>query len=179
MKEAKRKSRATIHIVAGALCAIYILSTLPTPLYVLYRQAFHFSQIMLTVIYAIYVVGTILTMFFLGRLSDQIGRRPVVLVSLGIAALGALLFLAARSTWWLFPARIFSGLGIALVSGAATAWIIEAEPKDDNPRATQWAIGANFLGLALGALLAGLLAQFAPWPLRLCYLVFYLRRARF
>jgi MFS family permease len=84
---------------------------------------------MLTVIYAIYIVGAVLTMFFFGRLSDQIGRRPVVLVSLGIAALGMLLFLAAQNTWWLFPARIFSGLGIALVSGAATAWIIEAEPE--------------------------------------------------
>jgi MFS family permease len=78
----------------------------------------------------------------------------------------------AQGIWWLFPARIFSGLGIALVSGAATAWIIEAEPGDDNARATQWAIGANFLGLGIGPLLAGTLAQFAPWPLRLCYLIF-------
>jgi len=147
VKGAKRKRRATIRIVAGALCVSYILSTLPTPLYVLYRQAFHFSRVMLTVIYAIYVVGSVLTLFFLGRLSDQIGRRPVVLMSLGIAALGAFLFLAAQGTGWLFPARIFSGLGRALVSGAATAWIIEAEPRDDNPRAPQWAIGANFLGL--------------------------------
>ncbi|HEX3818631.1 MAG TPA: MFS transporter, partial [Chthoniobacterales bacterium] len=172
MEKRKPPGHKTMWIAAGAICVSYILSTLPTPLYVVYRQAFHFSQIMLTVIYAVYVVGTVTTMFFLGRLSDQIGRRPVVLISLGVAAAGALFFVFARSTWWLFPARILSGLGIALVSGAATAWVLEAEPHQDNARATQVAIAANFLGLGLGPLLAGLLAQFAPWPLVLSYVVF-------
>ena len=43
-------------------------------LYPLYEQAFHFSHIMLTVIYAIYVVGAVTAMFFFGHLSDQVGR---------------------------------------------------------------------------------------------------------
>ncbi len=157
---------------AAAICVSYILSTVPTPLYPLYEQAFHFSQIMLTVIYAVYVVGTVTAMFFFGRLSDQIGRRLVVLFSLGIAAAGALVFVFAQGTWWLFPARILSGLGIALVSGAATAWIVESEPTEDKAAATQIAIGANSLGLAIGAFMAGILAQYAPLPLRLSYLVF-------
>jgi MFS family permease len=140
--------------------------------YPIYEQAFHFSQIMLTVIYAVYVVGTVTAMFFFGRLSDQVGRRLVVLISLGIAAAGALVCVFAQGTWWLFPARILSGLGIALVSGAATAWIVESEPDADKAAATQIAIGANSLGLAIGSLMAGFLAQYAPWPLRLSYLVF-------
>lgn len=74
---------------AAEVAVIYILSTLPTPIYVIYRQQFHFSEITLTLIYAAYVIGTVATMFFLGRLSDQIGRRPVVLSSLGIAVAGA------------------------------------------------------------------------------------------
>src|SRR5207248_9838235 len=68
------QGRAAMRVAASAICVSYILSTLPTPLYVIYRQTFQFSQIMLTVIYAVYVVGTVTTMFFLGRLSDQIGR---------------------------------------------------------------------------------------------------------
>jgi MFS family permease len=148
------------------------LSTLPTPLYPLYQKAFHFSQIVLTIIYAVYVVGTVATMFFLGRLSDQVGRRPVVLIALAIAAAAALVFLFAQGTWWLFPARILSGLGIALVSGAATAWVVESEPDADKAAATQLAIGANFLGLGIGPLLAGILAQYVAGPLRLAYLVF-------
>ena len=156
----------------AAICTGYVLSTLPTPLYTSYQQAFGFSEIILTVIYAVYVVGTVAAMFFLGRLSDQIGRRPVVLLSLGIAALGAVVFIFAQSTWWLFPARILSGLGIALVSGAATAWVTESEPHEDTAAATQVAIGANFLGLGIGPLMAGILAEYAAWPLRLSYVVF-------
>jgi MFS family permease len=105
-------------MVAAQIAVVYILSTIPTPLYVVYRQAFHFSQLMLTVIYAVYTLGTIAAMFFLGRLADQIGRRPVVLASLAIAAVSVGLFLLANHTAWLFPARILSGLAIALASGA-------------------------------------------------------------
>ena len=81
---------AAAWIVAAEIAVIYVLSTLPTPIYVIYRQQFHFSEIVLTLIYAAYVIGTVATMFFLGRLSDQVGRRPVVLISLGIGAAGAI-----------------------------------------------------------------------------------------
>lgn len=159
-------------VVAGVLTAIYVLSTLPTPLYEAYRQAFGFSKVTLTLIYAAYVVGTVLTMFFLGRLSDEIGRRPVVLVSIALCAISAALFLLATSTVWLLAARITSGFGIALASGASTAWILELHPRKDGPVATQVALTANTLGLAIGPMLAGILAQYAPAPLRLSYWIF-------
>jgi MFS family permease len=158
--------------VAASLATIFVLSTLPTPLYESYRQAFGFSEITLTLIYAAYVVGTVTTMFFLGRLSDEIGRRPVVLVSLLLATLSTVLFLLARSTVWLLAGRITSGLGIALASGAATAWILELHPRKDEAAGTQIALAANTLGLAIGPLAAGVLAEFAPAPLRLSYLLF-------
>src|SRR6266513_6562593 len=91
---------------------------IPTPIYVIYRQQFHFSDVVLTLIYAAYVIGTITTMFFLGRLSDQVGRRSVVLISLGIAAASAIVFFVSNAAVWLFPSRILSGLAIALASGA-------------------------------------------------------------
>jgi MFS family permease len=163
---------AAMWIVAAEIGVIYLLSTIPTPLYVVYRQAFHFSQITLTIIYAVYVLGTITAMFFLGRLADQIGRRPVVLASLAIAGVSAGVFLLAKHTAWLYPARILSGLAIALASGASTAWVTELEPGHDRTRATRFVIAANLLGLGLGALFAGILAQESSSPLRLPYAVF-------
>ena len=163
---------AAAWIVAAEIAVIYVLSTLPTPIYVIYRQQFHFSDIVLTLIYAAYVIGTVTTMFFLGRLSDQVGRRSVVLISLGISAASAIIFLFANTTAWLFPARILSGLSIALASGASAAWIVELQAQQDKTFASQITIGANLLGLGVGPLIAGLLAQYAPWPLRLCYIVF-------
>jgi MFS family permease len=162
----------SLAIVAAELASLYVLSTLPTPLYPIYQDEFGFSRLLLTLIFAAYVVGTSSAMFVLGRLSDQIGRRPVVMAALGLAVASTLIFAVGASTPWLFAARISSGVAIALAAGASTAWLIELEPHGDRTRATRLAIGANVLGLGIGPLLAGLLAQFAPHPLLLPYLVY-------
>src|SRR5206468_12735634 len=85
---------------------------------------------------------------FPGRLSDQIGRRPVVLISLGIAAAGAVIFICAQNIWWLFPARIFSGLGIALVSGAPRRGWWSWSRKTTTPPRLKWQSVQIFSGLA-------------------------------
>jgi len=150
-----------------------VLSTVPTPLYELYRERLGFSGVTLTLIYAVYVVGSLTAMVFLGRLSDQIVRRPVVLVSLGAGMIAALLFLFADATVWLFVARVVSGFAIALMSGASTAWIVESHGAGKR-QATRIAIGANLLGLAIGPLLVGVLEVYEPAPLRLVYVVMLL-----
>jgi hypothetical protein len=81
-----------------------------------------------------------------------------------------LLYLVASSTAWLFAGRIASGLAIGLGASATTAWIAELTP--DKRRATLYATEANFLGLASGALIAGLLATYLPWPMRLSFVVY-------
>jgi MFS family permease len=159
-------------IAAAAIGLLYVGSTLLTPLYPVYRRQFHFSELIVTAIYAVYVVGNLAVLFFFGRLSDQIGRRPATLIALGITCASALLFLFANSMAWLFPARILNGFAAGLGAAALTAWIAELEPHGNRVRAAVVASAANLGGLAFGAVLAGILAQFAPWPLRLPYLAF-------
>jgi MFS family permease len=145
-------------------------STLVTPLYVLYRQAFGFSAITLTLVYAAYVVGNLGSLIFLGRLSDQIGRRRVALPALALAAVTALVFLFAAGTGWLYVGRILTGFVNGLAAGAGTAWL--AELDDDRTHATLMATAGNFAGLAAGPLLGGVLAEYAPWPLHLSFVVY-------
>ncbi|HEX5353942.1 MAG TPA: MFS transporter [Rhodanobacteraceae bacterium] len=165
-------ARRPMWIAAAAIGLIYVGSTLLTPLYPIYRREFHFSELIVTAIYAVYVVGNLAVLFFFGRLSDQIGRRAATLIALGITCVSVLLFLFAGSVAWLFPARILNGFAAGLGAGALTAWIAELEPRGDRMRAAVVASAANLGGLALGALLAGALAQFAPWPLRLPWIAF-------
>lgn len=155
-----------------ALAVVFIGATVPTPLYALYRQAFGFSQITLTLIYSVYVLGNLAALFLVGRISDQIGRRPALLAGLGFALLSALIFLLARDTGMLFAARGLSGFATGIVSGTATAWIAELQPRQDRAAAASLTCAANMAGVALGPLLAGVLARLGPAPLRLSWIVY-------
>jgi MFS family permease len=158
--------------VAGMIGALFAGSTVLTPLYVIYKRELDFSQITLTLIYAVYVCGNLAALFVFGRLSDRLGRRRVALPATGIAIVSALVFLAARSVPALYAARILSGLGIGVGVGTGTAWLAELIADGNKARATMIATSTNFLGLALGALAAGLLAEYAPAPLELPFVVY-------
>lgn len=156
-------------IVAGELGVLFVGATLPSPLYPLYSAAFGFGGVTLTLIYASYVLGNLAALVLGGRLSDQLGRRRVMLPALGLAIASAIVFLFAQGTAWLFSARVLSGLATGLGSGAATAWLAELQPRSDKATGSLLAAAANMLGTAMGPLLAGLLAAFAPSPLSLPY----------
>jgi len=149
-------------IVAAGLAIMFFGATLPTPLYPLYRFAFGFGGVTLTLIYAVYVLGNLVALLFFGRLSDQIGRRPATLPAIGVGIVSTLAFLLADGTVWLFAARILSGFATGLAAGAATAWLAELQPQGDKAVAASIASAANFAGLAVAPLLAGTLAQLAP-----------------
>jgi predicted MFS family arabinose efflux permease len=172
--EARQRHGAAfaLTLVAVQLGLMFVGALMPTPLYPLFRQAFGFSGIVLTLIYAVYVLGNLLSLLLLGRLADQIGRRNASLPAIGFGIASAAVFLAATSTAWLFAGRLLSGLATGLAAGAATAWIAELYSGRTEGAAARIASAANFFGCAAGPLLAGLLAQFAVWPLRLCFLVY-------
>jgi MFS family permease len=157
---------------ALVLSLVFVAANLPAPLYVLYAGRFGFSELVLTVVYAVYVIGSVLAVTIFGRISDQIGRRPVLLLSIVLSAASAIIFLLTFNTATLLTARVVSGLALGLTATACTAWIAELQPDGDRRIAALFSTGANLTGLALGPLIAGLFAQFAPAPLRLPYVVY-------
>jgi MFS family permease len=164
---AHRTNTAAIFAVACLIGVAFAGSTIITPLYVLFEDAFGFSKIMLTLIYASYVVGNLAALLCFGRLSDQVGRRAAALPALAILALSSLTFMLAAGTIELFLGRILAGLGVGIATGTGTAWLTELIGGKDKARATALATGSNFLGIALAPLAAGVLADFAPWPVEL------------
>ncbi|MGC0328285.1 MFS family permease [Streptomyces sp. SAI-170] len=159
-------------LLAGAVFAVCMAgTTLPTPLYGLYQEKFGFSELTVTVVYAVYAFGVIGVLLLAGNASDAVGRRPVLLWGLGFAAASAGCFLAATALGWLFVGRLLSGLSAGLFTGAATAYVMELAPRGGASRATFVATAANMGGLGCGPLLAGVLAQYAEWPLYLPFVV--------
>ncbi|MFD3541972.1 MFS transporter [Streptomyces sp. NPDC058662] len=159
-------------VLGGAVFAVCMAgTTLPTPLYGLYQEKFGFSELMVTVVYAVYAFAVIGVLLLAGNASDAVGRRPVLLVGLGCAAASAVCFLCASGLDWLYAGRLLSGLSAGLFTGAATVYVIESAPPGGAARATFVATAANMGGLGCGPLLAGVLAQYAPWPLYLPFVV--------
>ena len=163
---------AALAAVAMLIGTAFGLSTLVTPLYLLYQQQFGFSQVTLTLIYAAYVIGNLVALLFIGRISDRVGRRPTALAAIAGLIVAAFVFLFARSVGALYVGRILTGLGVGLASGTGNAWLAELIGTNDKARAATIGTSANFLGLGLAALVAGLLAQYAPWPLHLSFVVY-------
>jgi len=162
---------AAFAATALAFAVAMVGTTLPTPLYVLYRERFGFSELMITVIFATYAAGVIAALLLFGRLSDEVGRRRLLLPGLGLSALSAVCFLTANGLPLLLVGRILSGLSAGIFTGTATATLVDLAPPERRGRATLVATLANMAGLGCGPLLAGILSQWAGSPLRLTFWV--------
>ena len=147
------------------LCA----ASAPSPLYPVYQAMWGFPAITLTAIYASYAFGAITALLVMGRLSDHLGRRPVLLLALVLEVVGMLMFIVADGVTLLFVGRLVVGVATGIAVGALSAWLIDLQPAD-NPRLGSLMSGvAVILGLGLGAFVSGVLVQYAPYPLQLVY----------
>lgn len=154
--------------------ALFVLLTdgnLATPLYAVYRQHFGFSATELTLIFATYTIVLIPSLLLFGQLSDRVGRQPVLVGGLLAGAVGLALLATAKDTAWLFVARAVQGASLGAVVGTAAAALVELHPDGDHERAALATVLAQSGGSAAGPLLAGALAQWAPAPLHLPYIV--------
>ena len=154
-------------LTAYAFAVVMVGTTLPTPLYPFYEQQWGFSPLVITVIFAVYAVGVIAALLFLGSVSDRIGRRPALLAGLALSALSAVAFLLAGGLGALLAGRALSGLSAGIVTGAGTAALVDLAPPGRQSFASGVATAANLGGLGCGALLAGVVAALAAAPLRL------------
>ncbi|MFE6666592.1 MFS transporter [Streptomyces sp. NPDC057697] len=160
------------YLAAASVFAIGMAgTTLPTPLYGLYQQRIGFSELMVTVVFAVYAIAVITVLVVAGNYSDRVGRRPVLLCALALSAASAVCFLLEGGLPLLFAGRMLSGCAAGLLSGAATAAVIELASPGHRARAGFAATAANMGGLGCGPLLSGILAQYTPWPLTLPFWV--------
>ncbi|MGB8405004.1 MAG: MFS transporter [Mycobacterium sp.] len=150
-----------------------------TPMLIEYVQYAGYSRVDVDVLLGAYVLGLIPGLLVAAALSNRHGRRPVMAAGLISSAVGSLVI--AAGDLWGFPAlligRLLCGVSVGIAMAVGSAWITELSrpPYDDTDtnagtgarRASVWLS----LGLAVGPLCAGLLAQFAPLPLALTYLV--------
>ncbi len=163
-------------VVAGTFLVAMAFSVVPTPLWTLYQARDAFSTFAITVAFAAYAVGVLVSLFLVGHLSDRVGRRTILLPAIALELIAAVLFIVWNSFPGLIVARVVSGLGIGMITATATAFIFElhgrAHPGSDRTRSDVVSTAANLGGLGLGAIVAGILAQFVGQPLVTPFVVF-------
>lgn len=162
--------------VAFTFLTLAAFTTVPSPLYGLYQARDGFSEVTLTVVFAAYAVGVIAALALAGHLSDWYGRRPLLIPATAFTAVSAVVFLTWTSVPGLLLARVLSGISIGLTQSTATAYLAELHsrqrPGASGTRAEVTATTVNMGGLGVGALVAGLLAQWAGDPLTVPYVLF-------
>lgn len=157
--------------VGLALGLGFATSSMPTPLYPLYQSQWGLLPSALTYIYAFYMVGVLVALLCFGRLSDTIGRYATVCLSLVLISGGLVLSGVASSINTLLLARVIIGFANGLLTTAGTLALVDAHPYKDRRYASLATSASIAVGVGVGPLLGGLLAQTGFAPLRLCYFV--------
>jgi MFS family permease len=157
----------------GGIAAIFVLfmaaAGAPSPLYVVYQRDWGFSATTLTVIFAVYVFGLMASLLVLGGLSDHVGRRPLLAASIGLEAAALVLFIVAGDVTVLLLARLVQGVATGAAMTTLAAALVDLNPPHAPGRAGIVNSVGPIGGLALGALGAGALVQYAPAPTHLVW----------
>src|SRR3984957_8425082 len=158
MKMSTIAATVPVRAVSTSVTAVYAtvtaitfttVSAAPTPIYRFYRETLGLTPFAITFIFAVYSFTMIATFLTIARLSDYVGRKPMIVLALGLNAVALLLFFVAGSAGALILGRAIQGVATGIALGAPGALIADAAPR--------WPATLNsvtaFMGLALGTLI--------------------------
>ena len=159
-------STAAFYLQASITVAFLAGSSAPSPLYPIYQSAWGFSSLAITVIFGIYAFAVLVSLLIAGRISDHVGRRPVLLVATVVQAVTMVVFATAGGLTGLLVARVIQGLSAGAAIAAVGAGLLDI----DRSRGTIANSIVAPLGTAAGGLIAGVFVQYLPAPTHLVYL---------
>jgi predicted MFS family arabinose efflux permease len=160
-------SQVSLYLFASLVVTFLAASAAPTPLYATYQAEWGFSAITTTIVFGVYAIAVLAALLTLGRLSDHLGRRPVLLAAIAVQALSLVLFVHAGDVDELLVARVVQGVSAGAALGAIGAGMLDL----NRSRGTLANAVAPGIGTATGALLSAIVVQYLPAPTRLIYLV--------
>jgi MFS family permease len=154
-------------LLASVVISLLAASSAPTPLYAVYQAEWGFSPITTTIVFGVYAVSVLVSLLTLGKLSDHVGRKPVLLVTLLVQAVAMIVLATAGGVPALLVARVVQGLATGAAVGAIGAMMLDVDAKRGQ-LANAFTPG---IGTGTGALLSAVLVSFLPAPTHLVYYV--------
>ncbi|MEU1600741.1 MFS transporter [Streptomyces sp. NPDC005708] len=154
-----------LYLLASVFVSLLASSSAPTPLYTLYQARWGFSPITTTVVFGVYAVCVLVSLLTVGKLSDHVGRRPVLLVTLLIQVATMVVFATADGVPSLMVARVVQGVATGAAIGAVGAGMLDIDAR----RGQLANAVAPTIGTGSGALVSALLVRYLPAPTHLVY----------
>jgi MFS family permease len=167
--------RTGFWVVAASTTVMTALSTAPSALYGIYARQEHLTSITITLIYSVYAAGILVSLLLVGHVSDWYGRRTVLVPAILTALVASLVFAGSSSVTALFAGRVLNGVALGAALAAATAYLTDLDSGPDaapTRRSQIVATVANVGGLAVGPLVAGLLAVYVSADPRITFVLF-------
>jgi MFS family permease len=161
------EGRPAVILLASLIVALLAASAAPTPLYAIYQAKWHFTPITTTIVFGVYAVAVLASLLVFGKLSDHLGRRPVLITAIVVHVSSLVIFVTASGVPMLLAARIVQGLSTGAALGAIGAAMLDMD-RELGTFANSVAPGT---GSATGAILSALAVRFLPAPTHLIYLV--------
>ncbi len=159
---APKSNRAALAVLFGSLVIVMLGFGIAIPLMPFYITHFNASGTALGLMIALYSFMQFLFAPFWGRLSDRIGRKPVLLI--GIAGFAFAFFLQgiAQTLLWFIAARSLAGILSSAALPTAMAYVADTTTAENRARGVGMMGAAMGLGMIFGPLLGGLLAHVHP-----------------
>lgn len=154
-------------VLASVTVSFLASASAPTPLYPTYQAEWGFSPLAVTIIFGVYAIAVLAALLFFGRLSDHLGRKPVLLAATLVQVLTMGLFASADGLGMLLLARVVQGFAAGIAIAAVGAGLLDI---DKGRGAVANAITTP-MGTASGAILSGLFVTWLPAPQQLIFLV--------
>lgn len=149
---AAMKTTLAISSIAFALLLVTLAVNVSMPLFQMYAENAHYGTGKTALILAAYIGGMLPSYIFLGGLSDRLGRKSVLLLSVGFAFLSTALITWQPNMVMLPWARVCQGIALALSMGTGTAYMAELLPAGHATQAANKASLATAIGFSGGAL---------------------------
>lgn len=170
-----RGNKASFWATAISLAATFVASATPIPLYGTYQRVDGISYLGLSLSSVVYFVGAVTALLVFGRLSNHLGRRPVSIAAVILAAMASISFLQLHDVTPLLVGRFLQGLACGLASTALAAWIVDCAHSVPKWLAPAVISCGPMTGLTIGGIISGVLVEYGPIPRQLpFYLVLVL-----
>lgn len=158
------RHRAGFAIASLGSALMMTSASAPSPFYPVLQREMGFSDVTMTLIFAVYAIILLFTLLTGGSSSDHLGRRPVLSFAFVLLAVAALSFEFATTPSGLIGARALQGVACAFLLSTLSAAIADLEPPDRPGLAAVCNSTIPLIGLGVGALVSGLVMQVSSHP---------------